>query len=321
LVRFVPPLEDRMTPGDLIAELAGRAPEVGGNTGLWPGLTIYRFHEPVAPSWEEVQSLSLCVVSQGRKCVTVDGQPYRYDPFNYLVLNSHLHFQAEILEATVTKPFLSFVLQIDPAVVRRVSVEMLEQRRAEMLVDSPPDPSKAFVSALDSGLMSSVIRFLRALSTGPDRRILAPAYLQEMVYRVLQAEQYERLLEIAAAQQNHDPVARVVTFIQDNLAEPLTVTDMAEQVAMSPSALTALFRQSTGKSPYQFVKEMRLTRARDLLVRGNGTVVSVSRAVGYPSASHFINEFRRRFGLPPRAYCDLSTLRSQLGAQHTVNPT
>jgi AraC-like DNA-binding protein len=56
-------------------------------------------------------------------------------------------------------------------------------------------------------------------------------------------------------------------------------------------------------------------------VRGNGTVVSVSRAVGYPSASHFINEFRRRFGLPPRAYCDLSTLRSQLGAQHTVNPT
>jgi AraC-like DNA-binding protein len=66
---------------------------------------------------------------------------------------------------------------------------------------------------------------------------------------------------------------------------------------------------------------MRLTRARDLLVRGNGTVVSVSRAVGYPSASHFINEFRRRFGLSPRAYCDLSTLRSQLGAQHTVNPT
>jgi AraC-type transcriptional regulator len=92
----------------------------------------------------------------------------------------------------VGAPFLSFVLRIDPAVVRRVSVEMLEQRRAEMLVDSPPDPSKAFVSTLDSGLMSSVIRFLRALSTGPDRRILAPAYLQEMVYRVLQAEQYWR---------------------------------------------------------------------------------------------------------------------------------
>jgi AraC-like DNA-binding protein len=320
MVRSVPPLEDRLTPGDLVAELAERAPDIGGNVGLWPGLTIYRFHEPAAPTWEEVQSLSLCVVSQGRKCVTVDDEPYFYDPFKYLVLNSHLHFQAEILEASSAKPFLSFVLQIDPVIVRKVSVEMLEQRRSEMLAEATPRPSTAFVSALDAGLMSSVIRFLRALTTGPDRRILAPAYLQEMVYRVLQAEQYERLLEIAASQQNHDPIARVIAYLHENLAEPVTVADLAEQVAMSPSTFTALFRQSTGKSPYQFVKEMRLTRARDLLVRGNGTVASVSRAVGYPHASHFINEFRRRFGLSPRAYCDLSVLRSELGHRQEVAP-
>lgn len=101
--------------GDLIAELAARAPEMGANSGLWPGLTIYRFTGPVGPSWEEIQSLSLCIVAQGRKRVTVDGNTYGYDPFHYLVLGSHLHFQAEILEASVSRPFLSFVLQIDPA--------------------------------------------------------------------------------------------------------------------------------------------------------------------------------------------------------------
>ena len=313
MTRTVPPLEERMTAGDLIAELAGRAPDTGPNGGDWPGLTIYRFHEPTQPSWEEVSSLSLCVVAQGRKRVTVDGRPYRYDPFNYLVVNNHMHFQAEIIEASVTKPFLSLVLQIDPAVVRRVSVEMLEQRQKAMVPAQREDSSEqVFVSALDTDLMGAVVRFLRALSTGPDRRILAPAYLQEMVYRVLQAEQCDRLLRIAAAQQNNDPVSRVVAYIRDNLAEPLTVADMAEQVAMSPSAFTTLFRSATGKSPYQFVKEMRLCQARELLMRGNGTVLSVSRAVGYLSVSHFINEFRRRFGLPPRAYCDLDSLSTAL---------
>src|SRR6202167_5867239 len=96
--------------GDLIAELAARAPKVGANSGLWPGLTIYRFTSPVGPSWEDIQSLSLCIVAQGRKAVTVDGATYEYDPLHYLVLNSHLHFQAEILVATPAKPFLSFVL-------------------------------------------------------------------------------------------------------------------------------------------------------------------------------------------------------------------
>ncbi|WP_431908451.1 AraC family transcriptional regulator N-terminal domain-containing protein [Amycolatopsis thermoflava] len=312
-------LEERMTSGDLIAALLERAPELGANTGLWPGLTIYRFAEPAAPTWEEVQSLSLCVVAQGRKCVTVDGVPYRYDPLNYLVLNSHLHFQAEIVEASAAKPFLSFVLQIDPAVVRKVSVEMVERRSAALTEPSPAaESAPAFVSALDCGLMGAVLRFLRALASGSDRRILAPAYLQEMVYRVLQADQYSRLLQIAADQQFHDPVTRAISYARDHLAEPLSVADMAEHVSLSPSAFTALFRESTGKSPYQFVKEMRLNRARELLVSGGSTVASISRAVGYPSASHFINEFRRRFGLSPRAYCDFATLSNGLDARQAA---
>ena len=46
----------------------------------------------------------LCIVAQGRKAVTVGGETYLYDPFRYLVLSSHLHFQAEILEAVLWPP-------------------------------------------------------------------------------------------------------------------------------------------------------------------------------------------------------------------------
>ena len=61
-----------VTSGELIAELAARAPRAGANTGTWPGLTIYRFTAPAGPSWEEIQSLSLCIVAQSRKAVTTD---------------------------------------------------------------------------------------------------------------------------------------------------------------------------------------------------------------------------------------------------------
>jgi AraC-like DNA-binding protein len=303
--------------GDLIAELAARAPKVGANSGLWPGLTIYRFTSPVGPSWEEIQSLSLCIVAQGRKTVTVDGTTYKYDPFHYLVLGSHLHFQAEILEASVSRPFLSFVLQIDPALVRQVSSDMLERRttafRSRDAQAQPVQP--ACVSALDQDLLGVVLRFLRAVGTGTDRRVLAPLYLQEMVYRVLQREQYARLLSLAAAESASNPVSAVLEYVHSHLSEPLTVADMADLVRLSPSAFAHLFRDVTGRSPYQFVKEMRLDRARELLVDGDFTVARISKEVGYASVSHFISEFRGRFGVTPRAYYDAHALHRELDTQ------
>jgi transcriptional regulator GlxA family with amidase domain len=130
-----------------------------------------------------------------------------------------------------------------------------------------------------------------------------------MVYRVLQREQYSRLLELAANQTASNPLTAALAYVRKNLSQPMTVADMAEQVSLSPSAFAHLFRDVTGKSPYQFVKELRLDRARELLVDGELPVTVVSRQVGYASSSHFIGEYRRRFGMTPRAYQDVQARR------------
>jgi AraC-like DNA-binding protein len=57
-------------------------------------------------------------------------------------------------------------------------------------------------------------------------------------------------------------------------------------------------------SPYQFVKRMRLDRARTLLVEDDLSVSEVTREVGYASPSHFIAEFKRHFGVTPHAYAE-----------------
>ncbi|MGB8403445.1 MAG: AraC family transcriptional regulator [Mycobacterium sp.] len=313
--------EPGITSDDLIAELSARAPNEGANVGLWPGLSIYRYSEPTEPRWEEIQSLSLGVIGRGRKAVTADGTQYVYDQFSYLVISSHLHFQCQVLEASPQEPFLSLVLQIEPALVRKVSADMLERRAVAM--SSPVRSGSAdmcTVSRLDEQLEDSVLRFLRSLTAEPDRRVLAPLYLQEMVYRVLQRDQSDRLLQIAAQQATGNPVAAALSYIGDHLGEPLTVNALAEQVSLSTSAFSQLFRQITGRSPYQFVKETRLNRARDLLLEGRLGVVDVSRTVGYTSASHFIKEFRGRFGTTPRDYADAHRLGRDLHATRNTDP-
>ncbi|MGH3555938.1 MAG: AraC family transcriptional regulator [Mycobacterium sp.] len=310
------PLEERLAGGDIIAEMSQKAPNPGPNTGSWPGLTLYRFTAPQAPQWDEVRSLSFCFVAQGRKAVYANGTQYRYDPFNYFVCNRGMQFQAEILEASIEKPFLSFVLQIDPTVVRQVAADMRDCDTTvfRKAVAAPPPPD-AYVSPLDQNLMGAILRFLRSVDTGADRRVLAPMYLQEIVYRVLQAEQCQRLIDSASSEIDSNPVSAAVEYVHARMDEPVTVNDLAAHVCMSPSAFAHLFRESIGVSPYQFVKSVRLDRARVLLVEDGLSVNEAARKVGYSSLSHFINEFKRRYGVTPRGYVDMQsgTVPLQMG--------
>ncbi|WP_281359905.1 helix-turn-helix domain-containing protein [Pseudonocardia xinjiangensis] len=155
------------------------------------------------------------------------------------------------------------------------------------------------------------LRFLRSLDSEADRRVLAPMCVEEMIYRVLCREQFSRLLRIAARQTVQSPILAALAFARAHYAEPLTVNDLARQAALSPSAFSAHFRDATGRSPYQFLKECRLDRARELLGGGGTSVTAVSRRVGYTSASHFIKEFRTRFGVTPRAYADACGLDAE----------
>lgn len=285
--------------------MLAKSADVGPNEWEWPGLTTYRFTRPQPPQWSVVESLALCCVLQGRKRVVVDGDEYFYDAFRYLLFTRGMRYETEVLEASVEKPFLSFVLQIDPAIVRSVSSDLVDRRDATVgRPAASPAPRPAYVSPVDQGLMGAVLRFLRSLAAGADRRVLAPMYLREIAYRLMQAEQVSRLVEAAAVERESDPVSEVIRYVRERMSEPLTVADMAHHVRMSPSALTSVFAEATGMGPYQFVKRMRLDRASVLLVQEDMNVSAVSRRVGYTSLSHFINEFKRYFGTTPRAYAE-----------------
>lgn len=280
----------------------------GPNQSEWPQLTTYRFSGPQEPAFAEVESLSLCCVLQGRKRVHLEGQQWHYDPGHYFVLTRGNRFTAEILDGTADRPFLSFVLRIDPAMVRRVAADAVERSGGSLRpqLGASGDPP-AFVAEFNREITDALARFLRSVSTRPDRR-LAPLYLQEIVFRLMQASQRNRLLQGTADETDSDPITIAVRYINENLSKGITVADIAKQVNMSPSTFAHLFRSLTGSSPYAFVTQTRLNRAKSLLRSRDVAIGEVAREVGYTSLPHFSTEFRRRFGVCPRSYAQAARI-------------
>jgi len=99
-----------------------------------------------------------------------------------------------------------------------------------------------------------------------------------------------------------DRVGRTVRWLQEHLAHPLQVGDLAEVAHLSEGHFRVVFKEVTGRSPSDFVVALRMDKARELLRRGGLTVTEIAEAVGYPDIHHFSRLFKRHEGLSPSRY-------------------
>lgn len=96
-----------------------------------------------------------------------------------------------------------------------------------------------------------------------------------------------------------DNIQEVKRFILDNLNEKLTVQKLADEVHMSTSHFSRVFKQQTGFSPYDYVLISRLNRAKDLLQKTEMSVASIAYETGFNSESNFICFFTENEGISP----------------------
>jgi AraC family transcriptional regulator len=95
-------------------------------------------------------------------------------------------------------------------------------------------------------------------------------------------------------------------YIQDRLSAELTVSGIAKVVGMSVYHFIRLFRESTGKSPYQYVIDARVRKAKELLATRKSTIAEVAYEVGFVDQSHLTRHFKRAFGITPSTFVSLS---------------
>jgi len=88
-------------------------------------------------------------------------------------------------------------------------------------------------------------------------------------------------------------------MMQENLEEPLTRNELADAAGVSTRQLERLFRRYINRSPARFYLELRLQKARQLLLQTDLSVMNVALACGFVSASHFTKCYRAYFGRTP----------------------
>jgi transcriptional regulator GlxA family with amidase domain len=100
---------------------------------------------------------------------------------------------------------------------------------------------------------------------------------------------------------SHPKLIAVISDMEDNLEEPLSQTELAERASLSTRQLERLFRKYLGATPTRYYLNLRLQRARQLLLQTSMSILSVALACGFVSASHFSKCYRECFGKTPRA--------------------
>jgi transcriptional regulator GlxA family with amidase domain len=95
---------------------------------------------------------------------------------------------------------------------------------------------------------------------------------------------------------------RVMGYIHEHYAEPLTRDALAMYVHVSPRHLTRCFVNETGISPMKYLTRSRILEAQELLRRGMRTISDIAGAVGFSSNAYFDVVFRRELGLAPSDY-------------------
>lgn len=106
------------------------------------------------------------------------------------------------------------------------------------------------------------------------------------------------------AHKNHSDalVLRAQTYMQENFAGRIRLTDLADRLAVSERTLIRRFNNVLGQSPLYYLQNLRIEAARSLLESGELQVESIAEAVGYLDNSSFVRLFRERLGLTPGAY-------------------
>ena len=282
----------RQTPGD------------GAHPTSLPGVSLLRQGGPTGEPIHAVHEPSMCLIVQGAKRVSLNGEEYSYDASRHLVVSVDLPISAQVTHATEDEPYLCFKLDLQPAQIAALILE----------AGIPPAPERGGSRALaviqtSPQLLDAVLRLMRLVESPEDIRTLAPLAIREILYRLLKSEYGHQLRQIAATDGQTQRVARAIGRLKKHFDQPIRIEDIARDLNMSVSSLHHHFKAVTSMSPLQYQKQLRLQEARRLMLVQDVDAATAGHRVGYESPSQFGREYSRLFGAPPVR--DMRRLREQ----------
>jgi transcriptional regulator GlxA family with amidase domain len=129
---------------------------------------------------------------------------------------------------------------------------------------------------------------------------LAATVADQLIYSSIRTDQDTQRLSIPTRiGVRHPKLSQVIQMMEANLEEPISPSELAEDVGMSTRQLERLFRRYLDRSPKRYYMELRLQKARNLLMQTDMSVINVALACGFASPSHFSKCYRAHYKTTP----------------------
>ena len=93
-------------------------------------------------------------------------------------------------------------------------------------------------------------------------------------------------------------------YIYSHIKERITIEDLADELGVSASYLSRLFKKETGESVSAYIRKQRIEMAKNMLRYSDYSMIEIANRLAFSSQSHFIQQFREVVGMTPKKYRD-----------------
>ncbi len=150
-----------------------------------------------------------------------------------------------------------------------------------------------------AGGTSSIDLMLSLIAQDHDEK-LANAVADQLIYSSIRTDQDTQRLSVPTRiGVRHPKLSQVIQMMEANIEEPISPSILARDAGMSTRQLERLFRRYLSRSPKRYYMELRLQKARNLLMQTDMTVINVALACGFSSPSHFSKCYRAHYDTTP----------------------
>ncbi len=262
-----------------------------------PGVWFYRSSKGNQRQPFVYQS-GIIVMGKGHKHIHIGNQPVSYGPDDYLVVGVPMPLECEAFPEN-GEPLLGLSIDVDSSLLHRL-VNELEEADFQPNRQSQQDGFGLTSVKMADEMLESCKRLMIALHFELDTKMLGESLLTEIVYRALTGPEGHVLFNLAHHDSQYARVAKAMNKMHQSYADGLTVQHLAEEANMSVSAFHSAFRKVTFESPLQYLKKVRLNKAKELIQLEGRRVNDAAHSVGYTSTSQFSREFKRHFNMTPK---------------------
>ncbi len=166
-----------------------------------------------------------------------------------------------------------------------------------------------------AGGQASMDMMLKLIESRHGNKLVTHISEQFMCERIRSSEDRQRIPLHLALGSNQPKLTEAVTLMEANIEEPISLDELSSYVGISRRQLERLFQKHLNCVPTRYYLNLRLNRARLLLLQTSKSIVDIALACGFISAPHFSKCYRDLFGIPPRDE------RRKLQAKSTANQT